>query len=75
MPRSVLEAIKMGIWDFEPPEVEFSRFAAADAMPGTDEKLYILAERARRGLPLWHAHDRDDVESPPPPSLLRRKPR
>ena len=35
MPRSVLEAIKMGIWDFEPPEVEFSKFDASDAMPGT----------------------------------------
>ncbi len=74
MPRSVLEAIKMGIWDFEPPEVAFGRFAAADAMPGTEEKLCILAERARKGLPLWHVQDRDDVESPPPPSLLRRKP-
>ncbi len=65
MPRSVLEAIKMGIWDFEPPEVEFDQFDAADAMPGTREKLVILAERARRGLPLWHAFDRDDMESPP----------
>ena len=76
MPKSVLEAIKMGIWDFEPPEIEFSKFAAADAMPGTSEKLLILAERAKRGLPLWHTYDRDDVESPPPPPVrLRRKPR
>jgi len=65
VPRSVLEAIKMGIWDFEPPEVDFSRFEASDAMPGTKEKLCALVERARRGLPLWHACDRDDVESPP----------
>jgi hypothetical protein len=74
VPRSVLEAIKMGIWDFEPPEVESNRYEAADAMPGTAEKLTVLAERARRGLPLWHTHDRDDVESPPP-MKLRRKPR
>ncbi|MCE5267130.1 MAG: hypothetical protein LLG00_04520 [Planctomycetaceae bacterium] len=74
MPRSVLDAIKMGIWDFEPPEVESSRFAASDGMPGTEEKLYAIAERARKGLPLWHAEDRDDVESPPP-SRLRRRPR
>jgi hypothetical protein len=74
VPKSVLEAIRMGIWDFEPQEIEFSRFEAADAMPGTNEKLTILAERARRGLPLWHTYDRDDVESPPPPTL-RRKPR
>ncbi len=73
MPRSVLEAIKMGIWDFEPPAVEFNKFEPADAMPGTREKLSMLAERARRGLPLWHVNDRNDVESPPP--VPRRKPR
>lgn len=76
MPRSVLEAIKMGIWDFEPTEVEFTKFEAADAMPGTREKLRALAERAQRGLPLWHLADRNDVEAPPPPlPLYRRKPR
>lgn len=74
MPKSVLEAIKMGIWDFEPPEVECHKFQASDAMPGTREKLTILAERAARGLPLWNAADRDDVEAPPPVKL-RRKPR
>ena len=75
MPRAVLEAIRMGIWDFEPPEVAYSKFDAADAMPGTREKLCLLAERAARGLPLWHVNDRDDVESPPPMRLLRRRPR
>jgi hypothetical protein len=74
VPKSVLEAIKMGIWDFEPPEIEYSKFEAADAMPGTDEKLTILAERAKRGLPLWHTQDREDIEAPPPP-IVRRKPR
>ena len=66
MPRSVLEAIKMGLWDYEPPEVDFSQFDASDAMPGTKAKLSALAERARCGLPLWHVEDRDDVESSPP---------
>jgi hypothetical protein len=75
VPKSVLEAIKMGIWDFEPPDIEYSRFDAADAMPGTDEKLTILAERAQRGLPLWHVQDRDDVEAPPPTTRRHRKPR
>jgi hypothetical protein len=74
VPKSVLEAIKMGIWDYEPPEIEFSRFEASNAMPGTNEKLTILAERAQRGLPLWHLKDRNDVEAPPPASV-RRKPR
>ncbi len=75
MPRSVLEAIKMGIWDFEPPEVDFSKFDASDAMPGTQEKLFTMAERARKGLPLWHVQDRDDMESPPPPVALGRRKR
>ena len=73
MPRSVLEAIKMGFWDFEPPEVEYTQFDASDAMPGTEEKLRVLCERAQNGLPLWHREDREDVEAPPPSP--RRRPR
>jgi hypothetical protein len=74
VPKSVLEAIKMGIWDFEPPEIAYNKFEAANAMPGTSEKLTILAERAQRGLPLWHTQDREDIEAPAP-APLRRKPR
>jgi len=66
VPKSVLDAIKMGFWDFEPPEVGFSEFDASDAMPGTRNKLNELAERARCGLPLWHPEDRDDVEDASP---------
>ena len=65
MPKSVLEAIKMGFWDFEPLEVDFSEFDASDAMPGTKDKLKELAERVRSGLPLWHPEDRTDVETSP----------
>lgn len=75
MPKSVLEAIRMGIWDFEPPEVACTKFDAANGMPGTREKLCLMAERVQRGLPLWHVNDRNDAESPPPVSLRRRKPR
>ena len=64
MPKSVLEAIKMGFWDFEPPDVESSEFDCTDAMPGTKEKLQTLAARVHSGLPLWHPEDRDDVEQP-----------
>ena len=71
MPKSVLEAIKLGLWDYEPPEVEFGEFDASDAMPGTKEKLKTLAQRVQNGLPLWHEDDRDDVEDPSP----MRKPR
>ncbi len=73
MPKSVLEAIKRGIFDFEPPEVAHNMFQAADAMPGSREKLYTLAERAQRGLPLWHVYDRSDVDEPPPPVIRRRR--
>ena len=61
MPRSVLEAIKMGFWDFEPPDVESSQFESTDAMPGTKAKLEVLAHRVENGLPLWHPLDRDEV--------------
>jgi len=61
VPRSVLEAIKMGFWDFEPPEVESSQFECTEAMPGTKAKLEVLAQRVENGLPLWHPDDRDEV--------------
>jgi len=61
VPRSVLEAIKMGLWDFEPPAVESSRFESTEAMPGTKAKLAVMARRVERGLPLWHPNDRDEV--------------
>ena len=64
MPKSVLEAIKMGFWDFEPPEVPSCHFDGTDAMPGTREKLEVLAKRLQAGLPLWHPLDRSDAEAP-----------
>ena len=51
MPKSVLEAIKMGIWDFEPPEIEYNKFEASDAMPGTREKLIALGRAGRTRAP------------------------
>lgn len=65
MPKSILEAIKEGRWDFEPMEIASAHFDGTDAMPGTWEKVQTLAERVRTGLPLWHPRDRDDVETPP----------
>jgi hypothetical protein len=66
VPKSILEAIKLGQWDFEPPEKNPTEFDAADAMPGTKEKLVVMAERVRRGLPIWHAEDREEFDAPPP---------
>jgi hypothetical protein len=42
--------------------MEAQDFRATSAMPGTDAKLTILAERVRRGLPLWHPLDRQDID-------------
>jgi len=60
-----LEAIKQGDWDFEPNSQQVVNLKATAAMPGTNEKLNVLAERLRQGLPLWHPADRltyDDGE-------------
>lgn len=65
MPKSVLDAIKQGMWDFEPEPVDERRFRSTRAMPGTDEKLAVLAERVRSGLPLWHRRDRIDYDEQP----------
>jgi hypothetical protein len=65
VPDSVLEAIKQGFWDFEPPRRDSHDYHSTEALPGTDAKLAILAERVRMGLPLWHPSDRrhlDDSE-------------
>jgi hypothetical protein len=58
VPNSVLEAIKMGIWDFDPGDCDVADYKSTAAMPGTEAKLAVLADRLRNGLPLWHPHDR-----------------
>jgi hypothetical protein len=55
---SVLDAVKQGQWDYEPREVDQRQFDSTVALPGSDEKLEVMAERLRRGLPLWHPRDR-----------------
>ena len=62
MPNSVLEAIQQGLWDFEPQDVDCQQFSSTKAVPGSNEKVSVLAERLRRGLPLWHPSDRQDYE-------------
>jgi PAS domain-containing protein len=62
MPNSILDAIKQGVWDFEPEARHTQCFHATGAMPGTDRKLEVLAERIRQGLPLWHPSDRSDYD-------------
>jgi len=64
VPISVIEAVRMGIWDFEPDDQEASDFEATSAMPGTDQKLVVMAERVQQGLPLWHPGDRRSCDAP-----------
>ncbi len=59
---SVLDAIKQGVWDFEPTEAHEREYDQTSAMPGSDEKLEILADRLSSGLPLWHPSDRINYE-------------
>ena len=59
MAKSVLEAIQVGEWDFEPETAEEeNEFDSTNALPGSEEKLKVLAERIQLGLPLWHPSDR-----------------
>ncbi len=65
MIESVLDAIRNGQWDYEPDEVSEESYAPTPALPGSEEKVSVLALRAQRGLPLWHSSDRrtyDDSE-------------
>ena len=59
MPQSVLEAIRSGNWDYEPDQdTEKDGFDSTSALPGSGQKLEVLADRIRSGLPLWHPEDR-----------------
>ena len=63
---NIHDAIRLGKWDYEPEDVDDSTFDPTSAMPGTDEKLEILAARARAGLPLWNSNDRTDYDESDP---------
>ena len=58
MSQSVLEAIRQGKWDYEPCFKQNEKFDSTLALPGTQEKVDTLANRAQMGLPLWHPKDR-----------------
>ncbi len=60
MSNSILEAVKMGRWDFRPHTVDYDELEASDAMPGMREKLDVLAEHLRRERLIWHGDDRLD---------------
>ncbi len=72
---NVLDAIKLGEWDFEPEDVDDSNFDPTGAMPGTNEKLSVLAARVKAGLPLWNCNDRTEYDDEPPLTFARRSSR
>lgn len=55
--------IKHEDWNVDTIQVEFQ---ATNAEPGSREKLDILAQRIRLGLPLWHPEDRHVEDVGPP---------
>jgi hypothetical protein len=69
--KNVLDAIRDGDWFFEPDEVDPKLYPATTAIPGTEEKLEVLAARVRAGLPLWHRGDRPDYDDPENAALGR----
>jgi hypothetical protein len=58
MPSSIIEAIKLGYWNFDPDQIPRRPAEATEALPGSPEKLEVLAERLAKGQPLWHPADR-----------------
>jgi hypothetical protein len=60
--NSVLEAIKDGLWDFEPTSTQAKDYDSTRALPGSNEKLEALAMRVEHGLPLWHPSDRQTYD-------------
>ncbi len=73
MPSSILEAIKLGMWDFEPVKMTREEFDSTRALPGSDAKLAVLAERLQQGLPLWHPEDVRNFEDLEDAGLRRKR--
>lgn len=66
MARSIIDAIKQGDWTFEPANQQPPDMKATTAMPGTAEKIDILARRLAQGEPLFHPRDRVSYDAPDP---------
>jgi len=58
--RNVFEAILECGHDEDFVPAATDEFAATDAPAGSRAKIDVLAERIRKGMPLWHADDRCD---------------
>ena len=58
--RNVFEAILERGHDEDFVPVETEDFSPTDAPAGSRLKLQVLAERVKKGEPLWHPGDRSD---------------
>lgn len=58
--RNVFEAILEFGHDEDFVPMETDEFSATEAPAGSRAKLDVMAERVRKGLPLWHGEDRGD---------------
>lgn len=58
--RNVFDAILECGHDEDFVPVATDEFGPTDAPAGSREKLDVLAERVKRGQPLWHPDDRSD---------------
>jgi hypothetical protein len=58
--RNVFDAILECGHDEDFIPVETEDFFATDAAAGSRAKIDVLADRVRKGLPLWHTDDRCD---------------
>ena len=58
--RNVFEAILERGCDDEFEPVETDKFVGTDAPAGSRTKLDVMADRVKRGEPLWHGDDRSD---------------
>lgn len=58
--RNVFEAILECGHDEDFVPVTTDEFTPTEAPAGSRQKLDVMAERVRRGEPLWHADDRSD---------------
>lgn len=58
--KNVFEAIERYGHDEDFVPTDSGGFRPTQAPAGTRDKLDVLAERVRLGLPLWHTEDRAD---------------
>jgi hypothetical protein len=61
MTNTFWEAIKIGLWDFQPHTVDVGELEPYDETPGAREKLEVLTEHLRRTAACWEHDDRLDA--------------